>query len=139
LCVGFDILCLENKEFKGEVVTDFYGRQIPKGVHGTVSFVESTNSSAKILDGILALFDKIMDSSMLVRRLNICANDVILQANVQPSLFDKTEEDNTESKLQQTVLHIHKKFGKNALLKAYDFEECATARQRNAQIGGHKA
>ena len=49
------------------------------------------------------------------------------------------EEDNTESKLQQTVLHIHKKFGKNALLKAYDFEECATARQRNAQIGGHKA
>ena len=139
LCVGFDILCLENKEFKGEVVTDFYGRQIPKGVHGTVSFIESTNSSAKILDGILLLFDRIVDSSLLVRRLNICANDVILQANVQPSLFDKTEEDNTESKLQQTVLHIHKKFGKNALLKAYDFEECATARQRNAQIGGHKA
>ena len=44
-----------------------------------------------------------------------------------------------ERRMQETTLDIKRKFGKNALLKGLDFAEGATTRQRNMQIGGHKA
>lgn len=110
-----------------------------------------------VTDAVLELYDRIVDKSLLVRRLNISANHVICEADVpkenkveQLDLFTdyaalekkKEKEDaalEREKKMQQAVLTIKKKFGKNAILKGMHLQEGATAKDRNAQIGGHKA
>ena len=103
------------------------------------------------------LFDRIVDKSLLIRRLNITANHVIDEASIEQepryeqldlftdyaALQAKQEKEQAElereKKMQKAMLTIKKKFGKNAILKGMNLEEGATARDRNSQIGGHKA
>ena len=104
------------------------------------------------------LFDRITDSNLLIRRMYVVANHVLPEAdapkkNAEPVQLDlftdyaaeeekKKAEDaalERERKLQAVTLEIKKKYGKNAILKAMNLEDGATARDRNAQIGGHKA
>ena len=161
LTVGYDIENLtdpkRNKSYKGEVTTDHYGRKIPKHAHGTGNLGKYTSSTREILQAVSELYDRIVDPDLLVRRLNIVANHVIDEASVpaqpevvQLDLFtdyearDRQQAEDTaalerEKRQQQAVLSIKKKFGKNAILKGMNLEEGATARDRNAQIGGHKA
>ena len=152
MTVGYDIENVTNGSYRGEVTTDPYGRKIPKHAHGTGNTGKYT-SSAKALSAVAGkLFDRIVDSALLVRRLNIVAAHVIREGDVPPrmecdqmDLFSDPE-DNAEEKAlarersrQKAVLAIRKKYGKNAILKGMNFEEGATARERNRQIGGHKA
>ena len=127
-----------------------YGRQIPKHAHGTTNLPAKTSSSQKIIQSVLHLFDKIVDETLMVRRINITANHVIKKADAaeeasyeQMSLFDMEEEDKEqmekEEKVQHAILEIKKKYGKNALLKGMNFKEGAMTIKRNGQIGGHKA
>ena len=144
LQVGYDIESLEQKDFSGEVVTDFYGRQVPKPAHGSISFGTETNSSKKIVDAFVELFEKIVNPLLLVRRVNITANNTKPESQRQPSLFDEVEEKDgglnqeKENSLQKAILEIMRKFGKNAILKGMNLEEGATTIDRNSQIGGHK-
>lgn len=156
-------------EYSGEITTDAYGREIPKHAHGTVNLDEYTSSSEKILDAVMDLYDRIVNPQLLIRRINITACRVIRKdqipekKQVQLSIFDVIEENkkkrepqetekNThkhredkkgtpeeEKALQETMLNIKKKYGKNALIKGANLQEGATARDRNSQIGGHKA
>ena len=100
----------------------------------------------------MALFERIVDKSLLVRRVNIVAGGVIPRESVQEERFvqmdlfqDSTqldEETNTlkkEHNLQKVMLDIKKQYGKNAVLKGVNLEEGATTIDRNKQIGGHKA
>ena len=160
--VGYDIENLtdpeRSKNYRGAIVKDHYGRQIPKHAHGTANLDGHTSSTKKILCAASDLFDRIVDKNLLVRRLNIVANHVLPEADVpkkndgfvQLDLFTdyaalelKQERERTElereKKMQQAMLSIKKKFGKNAILKGMNLEEGATAKDRNAQIGGHKA
>lgn len=160
--VGYDIENLTDperrKKYHGAIVKDHYGRQIPKHAHGTANLGGHTSSSKKIMGAAAELFDQIVDSSLLIRRLNITANHVMDEASApkksdgfeQLNLFTdyaaleaKQEEERAElereKKMQQAMLTIKKKFGKNAILKGMNLEEGATAKDRNAQIGGHKA
>ena len=160
--VGYDIENLtdpeRSKKYHGAIVKDHYGRQIPKHAHGTANLDSHTSSTKKIMCAVSELFDRIVDKNLLVRRLNIVANHVIPEADapkkndgfVQLDLFTdyaaleaKQERERTElereKKMQQAMLTIKKKFGKNAILKWMNLEEGATAKDRNAQIGGHKA
>lgn len=161
LTVGYDIENLSNpeirKKYKGEVTIDPYGRKIPKHAHGTANLGQMTSSSRRLCDAVLALYDRIVNPDLLVRRINLSVNHIIdetkakQQGSVQQlDLFavmeQKTEEDETREKdlekehqLQQAMLDIKGKFGKNAVLKGMNLEEGATAMQRNKQIGGHKA
>lgn len=161
LTVGYDIENLSDpvrrKAYKGQITTDRYGRQVPKHAHGTANIGRYTSSTRLVTDAVLELYDRIVDKSLLVRRLNISANHVIFEADVpkenkveQLDLFtdyaalekEKEKEDaalEREKKMQQAVLTIKKKFGKNAILKGMNLQEGATAKDRNAQIGGHKA
>lgn len=161
LTVGYDIENLSDpvrrKAYKGQITTDRYGRQVPKHAHGTANIGRYTSSTRLVTDAVLELYDRIVDKSLLVRRLNISANHVICEADVpkenkveQLDLFtdyaalekEKEKEDaalEREKKMQQAVLTIKKKFGKNAILKGMNLQEGATAKDRNAQIGGHKA
>lgn len=160
--IGYDIENLTDPErsrkYHGAIVKDHYGRQIPKHAHGTINLDGHTSSTKKIMCAASELFDRIVDKNLLVRRLNIVANHVIPEAEaqeknagyVQLDLFtdyaalekkkqQESAELEREKKMQQAMLQIKKKFGKNAILKGMNLEEGATAKDRNAQIGGHKA
>ena len=161
LTVGYDIENLTDpdirKGYQGEIVTDRYGRKIPKHAHGTANLDRKTSSTMLILDAVMDLYDRIIDHNLLVRRIYVTACHVTEEsaAPEQPAfeqlnLFTdyqaleqkKQEEEaklNREKQLQQAMLGIQKKYGKNAVLKGMNLEEGATARERNRQIGGHKA
>ncbi len=154
LTIGYDIdnLTDENIQYKGDIVTDFYGRKVPKHAHGTGNIDRYTASSKLIVDATMKLFDRIVDKSLLVRRINIAVCKLQREKDVkdnqveQLDLFTDYEKKNKqdenlakEKKMQEAVLSIKKKFGKNAILKGMNLEEGATAKERNSQIGGHKA
>ena len=156
LTVGYDIDNLldpeRRKQYRGEIVTDHYGRKIPKHAHGTVHLPGHTSSTREIVEAVMGLFERIVDENLLVRRLNIVACHVLPETDVAPvemmqlDLFapasDPAETEaarRREKRRQQAVISIKKKYGKNAILKGMNLEEGATARDRNRQIGGHKA
>lgn len=145
LQVGYDAESLNLKNFDGEVVRDFYGRDIPKPAHASAWLGQETNSSKIIVEAFVRLFEKIVNPSWLVRRVNITANNTKLESEHQPGLFDDVDKKDggfnqeKEDSLQKTRLEIMRKFGKNALLKGMNLQEGATTIDRNAQIGGHKA
>ena len=162
ITIGYDIENLTDPErsrkYHGPVVKDHYGRAIPKHAHGTANLESYTSSTRKIMCAVSELFDRIVDKNLLIRRLNITANHVLPEADApkkndsfeQLDLFTdyaardaKQEQEQAElereKKMQQAMLTIKKKFGKNAILKGMNLEEGATAKDRNEQIGGHKA
>ncbi len=163
LTIGYDIENLTDperrKKYKGEVTIDRYGRRIPKHAHGTANLGMYTSSTTKILEAVTELFDRIVDPNLLSRRINITANRISSESAVQTNqkvtveqmdLFTDYEAKERaeaaekaklekESVMQHTMLDIKKKFGKNAILRGFNLEEGATAKDRNKQIGGHKA
>lgn len=161
LHIGFDTSNLSNpdirKAYKGDVKKDYYGRPVPKHAHGTANLGRMTSSTKRIIEGALRVFDETVNPALLARRVNIVANHVMDEAKAknktgfeQLDLFTDYEalkrqdeleeqEDKKERQLQNAMLDIKKKFGKNAILKGTDLQEGATTRQRNNQIGGHKA
>jgi DNA polymerase V len=161
LTIGYDVENLTDptrrKLYKGQVTTDHYGRQIPKHAHGSINLEKQTSSTHLIMDAVTELFDRIVDKNLLVRRITVVANHVVDEKNVkkeekyvQLDLFTDYEAQRKqqlleeealerEKKIQQAMLSIKKKYGKNAILKGMNLEEGATAKSRNSQIGGHKA
>ena len=161
LTVGYDIENLTDPKrsgsYRGEVTKDRYGRNIPKHAHGTENLGCFTSSTRQILDAVLALYDRIIDEKLLIRRVYLTANHVMPETAVKRELvaeqldlftdYDALEQKRQkeqqelerEKRLQHAMLDIKKKFGKNAILKGMNLCEGATAKERNDQIGGHKA
>ena len=161
LTIGYDIENLTDpkrrEQYHGAIVTDRYGRQIPKHAHGTQNLSGFTASTYEIIDSTLNLYDCIMNPELLIRRITLTANHVKKEQDVVPketyeqlNLFtdyaaiekEKQEKEaklQKEKKLQHAMLEIKKKYGKNAILKGTNFEEGATSVDRNQRIGGHKA
>lgn len=147
LTVGYDIENMK-RDYHGVTVNDPYGRTIPKPAHGTVSLGRRTSSAKLILEAVTGLFDRIVDPALSIRRLNLAAGRLVPYTEEQSrpeqlSLLTDTvaEEDSLarERKQQEAVLNIRKRFGKNAILRGMNLQEGATAKERNEQIGGHKA
>ena len=143
-------------DYSGEYSIDRYGRKIPKHARGTANLGRQTASEKLIKNTVSNLFAQIVDKKLLVRRLYITATHVVSETEkrretaMQLDLFTDYERENRkrqaeeaelarEKKRQEAVLKIKNKYGKNAILKGMNFEEGATARSRNEQIGGHKA
>lgn len=152
LTVNYDRESLAGGNYTGEVVADHYGRLVPKHSHGTQNLDKHTSSTKKLTEATMELFDRIIDKELLTRRLTIVACNVIGEQDIpdserfeQISLFDtvKPSEDEKalekERALQQAMLKIKHRYGKNAVLKGTNFTQGATAKDRNRQIGGHKA
>ena len=158
LTIGYDIDNLKDKNissfYSGETTKDRYGREIPKHAHGTGNIGHYTSSTKKILQTVSELYDRIINPNLLVRRITIAVCRLISENEAkkqqpyeQMDMFSMIEEKDTheeeervrEKKLQAAMIDIKKKFGKNAILKGMNFEEGATAKDRNEQIGGHKA
>ena len=142
-----------NPQYTGPLIRDHYSRLLPKHAHGSVNLGRYTASTRLILEAVMGLADRILDSTLLVRRVNICAANVIPEGDIpaeelfqQLDLFSPQEDPPSrdaalekEKRRQQAVLEIQEKYGKNAILKGMNFREGATTRERNLQIGGHKA
>ena len=161
LDIGYDIENLTNpdirKKYHGEVKADRYGRFVPKHAHGTANLDTKTSSTAKIMDAVLDLYERIVDKNLLVRRVSVTANRVVDEHMVsneteftQMDLFtdyqalaekQKAEQARMEKerRLQEVMLSVKKKYGKNAMLKGTNLQEGATMIDRNNQIGGHRA
>ena len=151
LTIGYDTENVKLGNFKGEVVRDHYGRDIPRHGHGTANLGEHTASTRQIVEAVSELYDRITDPALLVRRITLCANHVLPEARLPEShqqldLFtdpeaqaQKEQSLAREKRRQKAVVTIQKRFGKNAIFKGMSLEEGATAMDRNRQIGGHKA
>lgn len=161
LSVGYDRECLQNEEirrnYKGEILRDHYGREVPKYSHGTINLKGHSNTSSEIIAAVIELYDNIVDPSLLIRRITIAANHIKSEEKLLKEvkfeqldlLSDAAEEEKRRQKekekkdkernLQEAILHIHNKYGKNSLLKGSNFVDGATMKDRNQQIGGHRA
>ena len=146
LTIGYDRDNLQVQKYSEEVATDRYGRKIPKHAHGTINLDTPTSSLKEITTAVSSLYDRIIDKELLIRRLTLSATKVMPkegQVYQQLDLFTDYEalkkEQEKERRLQKSILDIKKKYGKNAVLRGLGYEEGATTRIRNGQIGGHKA
>lgn len=160
LTIGYDIENLTNpsieRRYKGEITIDAYGRKVPKHSHGTANIDHKTSSTKTITNEVMKLYDKIVNPILLIRRLNVTACNIINEENEESTsiieqidLFTNYEEiskqkekslkdEIEEKKIQKALLNIKKKYGKNSILKAMNYEEGATAKDRNLEVGGHK-
>ena len=127
--------------YRGEQVKDWYGRTVPKPAHGSVNLGRRTSSTRLVSEAVLGLFDRIADKSLPVRRLTVTAANVTAESREgeQLELFGESFDTDKERRQQEAILEIRRKYGRNAILKGMNFEEGATAIERNKQIGGHKA
>ena len=161
LTIGYDRESLTNPEihakYHGEITTDHYGRQVPKHAHGTERLGCQTSSTRLMTDAVTELFERIVNKDLLIRRINLTVNHVVSEESVtrdavpeQLDLFtdyealerQRQEQQvalDKERRMQEAQLKIKQRFGKNAILRGLNFDEGATARERNKQIGGHRA
>ncbi len=149
LTVGYDTISLK-QAFSGGITTDYYGRKIPRHAHGTENLGGFTSSGRVFVEAAVRLFERITDRNLYVRRMYVVANHTTSEKAVndsgravQLSLFDtapaERKEDLREKKIQQAMLLLQRRYGKNAVLKGMNLKEGATAIERNGQIGGHRA
>ena len=160
LTVGYDIENLSDParraKYDGPVETDRYGRKIPKSAHGSINLKRQTSSTRLITTAVMELFARIVHRDLLVRRMYVVANKIVDEKDIrdeapeQLDMFTDYAEVQRQKEAEAAVLEkerrgqlamleIKKKFGKNAILKGMNLQEGATAKERNATIGGHKA
>lgn len=161
LTVGYDVSNLTDPEirskYSGRISIDHYGRAVPYHAHGTSALGRHTASSRLIMEAVSALFDRIVTPGLLIKRLTLCVTRLIREEmavrNPQPQQLDlftdyeglrrqkKLEEEELarERRRQATIIKLRKRFGKNSILRGLNYAEGATQRERNQQIGGHKA
>lgn len=162
LSIGYDVANMSsdgvNIAYKGKLHIDRYGRQVPQHAHGTANLERRTSSTRLITEAVMELYDRIVNPQLLIRRLNLTTNKVVAESvceknelsGKQLDLFTdyeamdrQREQENErlekERRMQEAQLSIRRRFGKNAILRGLNFADGATARERNAQIGGHKA
>ena len=156
LDIGYDIDNLINpeisKDYKGEITIDRYGRKVPKHAHGTINLGHHTSSTKIIIDAVIKLYDRIINEKLLIRRLNITANNIVNENGIkkefkyeQIDLFQNQEKKEQELKkekkeknIQKAMIGIKRRYGNNAIIKGMNLEEGGTTIQRNTQVGGHR-
>ena len=158
LTLGYDAENISGGgQYSGETTIDHYGRAVPKHAHGTTNFKMHTSSTEEIMDGAIALFDRIINPSLMVRRVNISVNNLISESRRNEKAkseqldfftdYEKADEEKKEAEnkyrreksKQNAMITIKKKYGGNAIIKGMNLEEGATTIDRNKQIGGHRA
>lgn len=151
LDIGYDRETPKSK-YTGPMALDHYGRSVPKPAHGSCKLKEHTSSTKEIMDGVLNTYDRIVDRKLLIKRITLSFGNVLEEKKikeeqyVQLDLFTnydearkEKEDKEKERKIQEAMLKIQGRYGKNAILKGTSLQEGATTMERNRQIGGHKA
>ena len=156
LTIGYDIENLKNPDrrslYSGKTTVDMYGREIPKHAHGTINIDHKTSSTQILIEAVMKLYKDIVNDKLLIRRINICANNVVTEDSSrnkfdyeqldlfvnQTELKKKRDKEKAEKEIQKAMIEIKNKYGKNAIIKGMNLEEGGTTIERNRQIGGHK-
>ena len=156
LTIGYDVENLLDSKiasmYNGEITEDRYGRKIPKHAHGTVNLDHFTSSTKTITKAVVELYEKIINKELLTRRINVVANNVVYEDSIknkkeyeQIDIFGgykekerELQEEKEEKSLQQAMINIKSRYGKNAIIKGMNLQEAGTTIDRNKQIGGHK-
>lgn len=143
-------------KYKGDIDTDMYGRLVPKHSRGTVNIGYRTNLTSVIMKKVMEVYDKVSNPILLARKIYLVASDVVSidtpdngDRDTQLDLFTNYDnyseqienniiKEKEENSLQNTILGIKDKYGKNSILRGMNFEEGATMRERNGEVGGHK-
>lgn len=138
LHVGYEAV---DRDYSGPTKVNFYGKTVPTSAHGTAKLENPTAAPSVIMDAVMELFDRIVDRRLLSRRLSVTAIRIAPKSSVsyQMGFFTHFEEEEKETVLVKTEMDLQRRFGKNALFKAYDLLAGATKLERNMQIGGHRA
>lgn len=160
LTVGYDIENLSDPQkaaaYKGDVETDRYGRAVPKSAHGSINLDEYTSSTSAMMEAVTKLYERIVDPGLTVRRMYVVANNIIPEDRIPDDKYEqldlftdykalekekqkKRESKERERNIQNAIIEIKERYGKCAMLRGMNFEEGATTRERNGQVGGHKA
>lgn len=161
LTVGYDRENITNpgngKKYKGELMNDRYGRKIPKHGHGTANLDRYTSSARLIIEAALKLYDEIAGKDLLIRRITISANNLVLENSIKErknyeqldllTNYEEAEEMREmeeerlkkERRIQEAILDIKHRYGKNSIIKGANLQKGATTIERNGSIGGHKA
>lgn len=157
LTIGYDASSLENGNYSGKVRINHYGKAVPEHSHGTANLKKKTASTKQIVDAVMELYDRISKKDLLIRRINLSANKLADEETAKEeekyeqmdifSFLDENKEEKQkekvklekERKMQEAMLEIKSRFGKNAILKGTNLVDGATAKERNEQIGGHRA
>ena len=159
LDIGYDRESLvgeRGRHYKGPVMIDHYGRKVPKCAHGTGNLDRYTSSTHALMEAVLAVYDRVVNPNLLIRRVNIAACNLISEDDIptgkpqQLDMFtdydaaDRAEQarkaaEEKERRLQRVTLAIQDRYGKNAMLKAMNLPDGGTTIERNGQIGGHRA
>ena len=149
LTVGYDKSAL--MEYEGKLKNDHYGRLLPESAHGSINLGCKTSSASLILEAITDLYDRIVEPDLPVRRMYVVANHIsneISEENycIQTDLYENFEEeqkkksdDFKEKNLQDALVSIKSRYGKNSIVKGMNMLEDAKAMERNGMVGGHKA
>ena len=141
LYVGYQILSRESASaYHGPIKVNYYGRKVPPSVHGTGKLGAPTASLSRITQAVLQLYERLVDKKLPVRRMSIAAIRLSPAEEVPPqlSLYPEQQNDQRETSLLRTAVGLHKRFGKNSLVRGMDFLDAGTTRERNEQIGGHR-
>lgn len=141
LYVGYQILSRDRlSAYHGPVKVNYYGRKVPASVHGTGKLGAPTASLSRITQAVLQLYERLVDKKLPVRRMSIAAIRLSPAEEVPPqlSLYPEQQNDQRETSLLRTAVGLHKRFGKNSLVRGMDFLDAGTTRERNEQIGGHR-
>ena len=160
LVVGYDVENLLDEgiseKYDGEITYDFYGRAVPKHTRATININHKTSSLKTITDEVMKVYNDKVNPILLIRRLNISANSLVdkndmmknkniaqidlfsIDSDYNKKIENQQKEEDKENRIAKTLLEIKKKYGKNAILRAYNYQEGATARERNEQVGGHR-
>ena len=141
LDINYDRENVDNGKYMGELQVDHYGRLVPMHSHGTANLNKHTSSTAIIVNALMELYDRIIDEELTVRRVTLSANNLRKEDEIfeQFDIFTDPEKLEQEKRLQNAMLTIQDKYGKNAILKGTNLLDGATTIERNGQIGGHKS
>lgn len=153
--IGYDIDNLTiptiSELYNGEIDIDRYGRKVPKHAHGTINIDHKTSSTKVIMKAVMELYEKVVNDKLLVRRVNITANNVVNASDEKEEPYEQInlfadyeginkqkEKERNERRIQKAMIDIKNKYGKNAILKGMNLQKEGTTIERNTQIGGHK-
>ena len=152
LTINYERIEGQKAEYRGQITSDWYGRTVPKHAHGTQNLPRKTSSGRLIAEAALAVYDREVNPALLIRRITLALNHIEKEGEKTEPVFEQmdlftdytqqvkeNEKLEKERQMQEAMLQIKKKFGKNAILKGVNYEEGATGRERNMQVGGHKA
>ena len=131
--IGYD----RDEDPRRNTAMDHYGRRMPGYSNKCMYINPPSRLFSSIVPKALEAYDSACDRSLHIRRINVTFQDLVEEKDIQPDLFLTEDNSVKEKDLEDAIVRLQGKYGKNALVKLTSLEECSTLMERNNMIGGH--